>query len=1014
MNGFRNLGAWAGALGVAVVATGCGSGSSSESSTLTVNGDVAIAYAQRVNTIGMNPLSAGPTAPGGDLMIREKSSPSAIEHNITAQFTMGKGDVMSPDVSYDGKKVVFSMRCPASNPVTINGQAACTGHWNIWEYDMTSGGITGGTFRRLTSSSGDDFEATYLPAGRGFVFTSNRQTKSRVTQALGYTYFGLDEYERQQVANLHTMDADGGNITQISFNQSHDRNPTVRPNGDIMFSRWDHVGGRNHFKVFTVKPDGTNMFVLYGAHSPGNSFLHPRDMDPNGKYAGFLSSDLMPLSGTHEGGGLVFVDAANYSENGVPVSPLVPANGGQKQATAVQLNIDKGLSLYGRISSPYPLWDGTDRVLVSYTPCEVNKRPSVPGASASAPPVAASGSTPTVVSCATLSAADIQRVSMTERLIADVANDPIQANVPPSYSIYMFDPAQQMFSVVATPPPGMMNTHPVALQARPEPSAPDPTPVDATLAAQNLGLIEVRSVYDTDGLGRMGDPVLAAADLSPGCTMAIAKTTPTDPADTRAQIANLVRMKDPADPAYNCAPAKFIRAIRAVAPPTGMTGMRGAIGETEFEMQQVLGYAPIEPDGSFKLNIPADTPIALSVVDSTGRGFQTHTNWIQVRPGERRTCDGCHSPRRGGAINSGAVVNTMPAGLKVAMSSQHLSGETMAATRTRLDASALQLGTDMVSTDVWADTTQAGVTAKPTVIIKYTGNPNPADDLVTAVPQNGIINYPEHVAPIWTRDRGANTCTNCHTDPVKLDLSTTIAGSGRVVSYDELMLGDPLIDPVTGMPVTKIEEGVLVIARGPALVNTSASEGFVTGLTRASRLGEILWGQTLFSDADAIAAHPNPPANAPDHSTMLNAAEKRVLAEWIDTGGKYYNDPFNPANGMMRVVNGLDQDSFTANVLPILQSTCAAYCHQAVGSSTDAVPPGTSFRNNRFVLTGEADGDYGVTLTMVSDACNPASNELLKKPSTVPHPAGAVGGTAVLPVGSANYNAIANWIAGGC
>lgn len=35
------------------------------------------------------------------------------------------------------------------------------------------------------------------------------------------------------------------------------------------------------------------MFVLYGAHSPGNSFLHPRDMDPKGKYAGSLSSDLM-------------------------------------------------------------------------------------------------------------------------------------------------------------------------------------------------------------------------------------------------------------------------------------------------------------------------------------------------------------------------------------------------------------------------------------------------------------------------------------------------------------------------------------------------------------------------------------------------------------------------------------------------------------------------------------------------------------------------------------------------
>ena len=129
------------------------------------------------------------------------------------------------------------------------------------------------------------------------------------------------------------MDADGSNITQISFNQSHDRSPTVRQNGDIMFSRWDHVGGRNHFKVFRAKPDGTDLFVLYGAHSAGNSFLHPRDMDPKGKYKGFLASDLMPLSGTHEGGGLVFIDAANYLR-AEHAGDAGRAGAGQKQATA--------------------------------------------------------------------------------------------------------------------------------------------------------------------------------------------------------------------------------------------------------------------------------------------------------------------------------------------------------------------------------------------------------------------------------------------------------------------------------------------------------------------------------------------------------------------------------------------------------------------------------------------------------------------------------------------------------
>jgi hypothetical protein len=989
---------WASTLLLGALA-GCGSGSSSgDSATVTVAGDVPIAYAQRVNTISQNPTNGGPSAPGGDLMIREKSSASALEHNVTAQFTQGVGDVQSPDVSYDGKKIVFSMRCPASNTATIGNVPACTGAWNIWEYDMTVGGLTGGTFRRLTATGNDDVEPTYLPAGRGYVFTSNRQTKSSVNQALGHSYKARDEYERETVFNLHTMDADGGNVTQISFNQSHDRSPTVRQNGDIMFSRWDHVGGRNHFKIFRAKPDGTDLFVLYGAHSSGNSFLHPRDMDPKGQYAGFLASDLMPLSRTHEGGGLVFIDAANFSEENTPSQPGITGIG-QHQATAQSLNIGTGLSQYGRISTPYPLWDGTDRVLMSYTPCEASR----------------SG---VVVSCATLTAAEMSRLSM-ERTNEDVAADDLKDNVNPSYAIYMFDPKAQTFLIVAAAPAGMMNTHPVAIQPRTEPNATLPTNVDATLAAQNLGLLEVRSVYDTDGLGRMGNGVLTAADLPAGCTTQIAMTTPSDPLDTRSQVADLVKMKDPANAAYNCSPARFIRAVRAIAPGAGMSGMREAIGETEFEMQQIVGYAPIEPDGSFKLTVPADTPIGLAVVNEKGQAFQTHTNWIQVRPGERRTCDGCHSPRRGGAINSGAVANAVPAGIKTALSVAHQSGETMAGTHTRLDPTQLQMIPDLVSSDYWADTTQAGVTARKSVALKYVGNANPADDLNTAAvpaPVNGLINYPTHIAPLWTMNRGANTCTGCHNDPDKLDLTASMSGTGRTESYQELMLGDPQLDPTTGLPLTRIEEGEIVVVRGPALVNTMASEGEALGLARKSRLLEIMTGQSLMSSAEDKTAHPNPPATAPDHSKMLNAAEIRLISEWMDLGGKYYNDPFDPGANV-RTITGLDMDVFAKDVLPILTSTCAAACHQGVGSSMTGAPAiGTSFTNNRFVLMGDAQGDYGVTLSMISNACNPASNYLLSKPSTVPHPStrATPQTTAILPVGSANYNTIANWIATGC
>ncbi|HVJ59364.1 MAG TPA: hypothetical protein VM528_02265, partial [Burkholderiaceae bacterium] len=293
----------------AVTLAGCfKGGTSSSDQAVAVQGDVAIVYAKRVNTLSMNPTNGAPFAAGGDLIVREKSSASAPEHNITARFTQGVGDASDPEVSYDGKKIVFAMRCPAANTATINGAPACTGRWNIWEYDMTTGGFAGGTFRRITSSTTeDDVDPYYLPAGRGFVFSSNRQSLTK-TMVNGQAAFALVLVERERVLQLHTMNAQGGDIKQISVNQSHDRNPVVRANGDIMFSRWEHVGPRNRFAIFKAKPDGTDMFVLYGAQSPGNSFLHPREMDPAGASKGKVSSSLMSLSGTQEGGGLMFVD----------------------------------------------------------------------------------------------------------------------------------------------------------------------------------------------------------------------------------------------------------------------------------------------------------------------------------------------------------------------------------------------------------------------------------------------------------------------------------------------------------------------------------------------------------------------------------------------------------------------------------------------------------------------------------------------------------------------------------
>ena len=85
------------------------------------------------------------------------------------------------------------------------------------------------------------------------------------------------------------------------------------------------------------------------------------------------------------------------------------------------------------------------------------------------------------------------------------------------------------------------------------------------------------------------------------------------------------------------------------------------------------------------------------------------------------------------------------------------------------------------------------------------------------------------------------------------------------------------------------------------------------------------------------------------------------------------------------------------------------------GGNSGASQTGTSFLRNRFVLIGDAEGDFGVTLSMISNTCQPASNYLLARPSTVPHPSGATTqATAVLPAGSGPYNTLFNWIQSGC
>jgi hypothetical protein len=59
-------------------------------------------------------------------------------------------------------------------------------------------------------------------------------------------------------------------------------------------------------------------------------------------------------------------------------------------------------------------------------------------------------------------------------------------------------------------------------------------------------------------------------------------------------------------------------------------------------LARVLGTAPVAPDGSFSILAPADRLLHFQVLDSDGRAVGNQLTWIYPRPGEIKSCVGCH------------------------------------------------------------------------------------------------------------------------------------------------------------------------------------------------------------------------------------------------------------------------------------------------------------------------------------------------------------------------------------
>ncbi len=797
-----------------------------------------------------------PYRAGGDLFYRTRALPSAKETNITGAITGGQGDVKNVQVSYDGTKLLFSLHLPDIEGLKDDQQP----RWNIWEYEIVTK-----TLRRIIVSDvrahiGQDVSPVYLPDGR-ILFSSTRQQRTRAIL--------LDENKPQFVLqtedgsgplfSLHVMNADGTQIQQLTFNRSNDLDPMVLQSGEIVFSRWDNMRGQDHISLYKMNTDGSKLQEYYGAHS--------NDTGTNSSTVQFLQAQAMPdgrimaltrpFTGTYMGSDIIMIDAEHYTDMGQRIEGR-PGGQAAAQISATPANVrnDALISAGGRYRSASPLWDGSNRFLLSWTPCRQQQ---------------ADGR---IVPCTLANLADS---SLTE--------------APPLYGLYVYDRDTQTQRPILTPQEGMIYTDVVATDKRPLPKvyrAKNNPDFNQSLADQGAGILHIRSVYDMDGkFNSMG------ADAS---------------------ITSIADMASAATP-WRARPARFLRVLKDAAVPKGVRG--DTFGRVrERVMREIVAYAPIEPDGSVKVRVPADVPLMISVLDEYGRRISSpHLNWIEVSAGETLTCNGCHD--HASAKTHGR------AEARVSL----VSGETMATRRSRTDSSAMNSGVDLRFTDFWY-----GMASD--INYRYV-------DLNTPVPVATeclnswnntcriVINYATHIHPLWSLSRPVidpadgvtvlrdDQCIFCHspTNPAdgsarvpaaQLDLSDGNSPNPRQLeSYRELFYGDRQLEVVNGaLQVRRVRRED---ANGNPILDQNGNEifdtfgvpaaMFTTGYSARSSYfiekmteTELQAGRRLKAN-DGSEIYFNG-GTWVDHRGMLSAAELRLISEWLDIGAQYYNNSF--------------------------------------------------------------------------------------------------------------------------
>jgi hypothetical protein len=311
------------ALSAAAFGGACSSHSSGPSSSSNLLPDEvgAIVFLQRKKrTDTGNVFDYLSYSPGGRLVKLEPPTASGTLTVLTSDAQFANADIMSYDLSFDAKSVVFSARLSDS------------GHYNLFSMNLD-----GTDLKQLTEGENDYVYPLYLPGGRIFFTTNlNVENVADPDHLLGTSNQFKDEYERATTAQVGTMNLDGTNMQLGARNVSHRVSPTLLPNGRVLYTEWRHMGMVNDGHLRMMNADMTGMREAFGGEDGGNggtnSYLKARYVQSlpmaNGGTDIQLVSVATSRDRTLQAGKLFLIDL-NDSENNArftDMTPLVPGD----------------------------------------------------------------------------------------------------------------------------------------------------------------------------------------------------------------------------------------------------------------------------------------------------------------------------------------------------------------------------------------------------------------------------------------------------------------------------------------------------------------------------------------------------------------------------------------------------------------------------------------------------------------------------------------------------------------